>query len=150
MKQVLAGLLLIGGILVYANMTPTATAQNISVPHNNTQPHQKGVVSMSDFSIAPTPYPASVDMALANIQEQGGYQLIHENDLTYVAIALGERSTSGYSIKVDNVQQETDGTYVIHVVEDRPQKAMLLQVITYPTTVITLPQDAQHVTINYL
>ncbi|MED1663918.1 protease complex subunit PrcB family protein [Brevibacillus laterosporus] len=151
MKQVLAGLLLMGGILVfYVNMTPTVTAQDASLHQNTQQSNQKGVVSMSDFSTAPTPYPTSVDLALANIQEQGGYQLIHENDLTYVAIALGERPTSGYSIKVDNVQQETDGTYVIHVVEERPQKTMLLQVITYPTAVITLPQDAQHVTINYL
>ncbi|AKF95218.1 protease complex subunit PrcB family protein [Brevibacillus laterosporus] len=151
MKHVLAGLLLMGGILIsYINTTPTATAQDISLPHNIQQSNQKGVVSMNDFSTAPTPYPTSVDLALADIQEQGGYRLIHENDLTYVAIALGERPTSGYSIKVDKVQQETDGTYVIHVVEERPQKSMLLQVITYPTTVITLPQDTQHVTINYL
>ncbi|MWB93233.1 protease complex subunit PrcB family protein [Flavobacterium sp. GA093] len=54
----------------------------------------------------------------------------------YVILNMGEKSTGGYSIGVEKVE-ETDKNIIITVKEFSPaQDAMTMQVITYPYTVV--------------
>jgi hypothetical protein len=60
------------------------------------------------------------------------------NNSNYVILNMGEKSTGGYSIGVDKVE-ETYKNIIITVKENAPAKdAMLLQVITYPYTVVKI------------
>jgi len=86
------------------------------------------------------PYPSEVQKALNQIRKTGGHQVTAGNEMTYVAISLGERPTGGYLAVLERVEQQADGTWVITVREQKPAAgAMKTQVITYPTLVVALP-----------
>ncbi|GIQ60741.1 protease complex subunit PrcB family protein [Flavobacterium collinsii] len=54
----------------------------------------------------------------------------------YVILNMGEKNTGGYSIGIEKVE-ETDKNIIITVKENNPAAdAMVMQVITYPYTVI--------------
>ncbi|MHC0441664.1 protease complex subunit PrcB family protein [Flavobacterium sp. 3-210] len=54
----------------------------------------------------------------------------------YIILNMGEKSTSGYSIGVEKVE-ETDKNIIITVKENSPAPdAMVMQVISYPYTVV--------------
>lgn len=56
----------------------------------------------------------------------------------YVILNMGEKNTSGYSIGIENVE-ETDKNIIITIKENAPaQDAMLMQVISYPYTVVKI------------
>ncbi|MFH6958781.1 protease complex subunit PrcB family protein [Flavobacterium aquidurense] len=56
----------------------------------------------------------------------------------YVVLNMGEKNTGGYSIAVEKVE-ETDKNIVITVKEVSPAPdAMVIQVITYPYTVVKI------------
>lgn len=56
----------------------------------------------------------------------------------YVILNMGEKNTGGYSIGVDKVE-ETDKNIIITVKENNPAAdAMVMQVITYPYTVVKI------------
>jgi hypothetical protein len=58
------------------------------------------------------------------------------NNSNYVILNMGEKSTGGYSIGVEKVE-ETDKNIIITVKEKSPAPdAMTMQVITYPYTVV--------------
>lgn len=60
------------------------------------------------------------------------------NNSNYVILNMGEKNTGGYSIGVDKVE-ETDKNIIITVKENAPAKdAMVMQVITYPYTVVKI------------
>jgi len=58
------------------------------------------------------------------------------NNSNYVILNMGQKNTGGYSIDVEKVE-ETDSNIIITVKENNPAPdVMLMQVITYPYTVI--------------
>ena len=58
------------------------------------------------------------------------------NNSNYVILNMGQKNTGGYSIDVEKVE-ETDSNIIVTVKENNPAPdAMLMQVITYPYTVI--------------
>ncbi|WP_264524590.1 protease complex subunit PrcB family protein [Flavobacterium sp. N502536] len=58
------------------------------------------------------------------------------NNSNYVILNMGEKNTGGYSIGIEKVE-ETDKNIIITVKENNPAAdAMVIQVITYPYTVI--------------
>ncbi|MCI9845420.1 protease complex subunit PrcB family protein [Flavobacterium pectinovorum] len=60
------------------------------------------------------------------------------NNSNYVILNMGEKNTGGYSIGVEKVE-ETDKNIIITVKENTPaQDAMVMQVITYPYTVLKI------------
>lgn len=60
------------------------------------------------------------------------------NNSNYVILNMGEKSTGGYSIGIDKVE-ETDKNIIITVKEVSPAPdAMAMQVITYPYTVVKI------------
>ncbi|OXG00501.1 protease stability complex PrcB-like protein [Flavobacterium araucananum] len=60
------------------------------------------------------------------------------NNSNYIILNMGEKNTGGYSIGVEKVE-ETDKNIIITVKENNPAPdAMVLQVITYPYTVVKI------------
>lgn len=60
------------------------------------------------------------------------------NNSNYVILNMGEKSTGGYSIGIEKVE-ETDKNIIITVKEVSPAPdAMTMQVITYPYTVVKI------------
>lgn len=58
------------------------------------------------------------------------------NNSNYIILNMGEKNTGGYSIGVEKVE-ETDKNIIITVKEHNPAPdAMVMQVITYPYTVV--------------
>lgn len=58
------------------------------------------------------------------------------NNSNYVILNMGEKNTSGYSIRVEKVE-ETDKNIIITVKENTPSPdAMVMQMISYPYTVV--------------
>ncbi|CAD0007284.1 protease complex subunit PrcB family protein [Flavobacterium chungangense] len=58
------------------------------------------------------------------------------NNSNYVILNMGEKSSGGYSIGVEKVE-ETEKNIIITVKENAPAKdAMVIQVISYPYTVV--------------
>lgn len=57
---------------------------------------------------------------------------------TYVIIALGERSTGGYSVDVQKIEQRGDALHVYAKEAPPPKGAMVIQVISYPFTVVSV------------
>jgi hypothetical protein len=58
------------------------------------------------------------------------------NNSNYVILNMGQKNTGGYSIDVEKVE-ETDSNIIVTVKENTPAPdALLMQVITYPYTVI--------------
>jgi hypothetical protein len=58
------------------------------------------------------------------------------NNSNYIILNMGEKNTGGYSIGVEKVE-ETDKNIIITVKEHNPAAdAMVMQVITYPYTVV--------------
>ncbi|WP_163410374.1 protease complex subunit PrcB family protein [Flavobacterium ajazii] len=66
---------------------------------------------------------------------------INQEDIAnsnYVILNMGQKNTGGYSIGVEKVE-ETDKNIIITVKENNPASdAMLMQVITYPYTVVKI------------
>ena len=71
---------------------------------------------------------------------------ISTNDVqqsNFLILNMGEKPTSGYSITIDNVV-ETDKEIIVKVKELKPEPgAMLMQVITYPYTVVKINSKKQ-------
>lgn len=60
------------------------------------------------------------------------------NNSNYIILNMGQKNTGGYSIGVEKVE-ETDENIIITVKENNPAPdAMLMQVITYPYTVVKI------------
>lgn len=90
------------------------------------------------------PYPTFIQRELDKIRTQGGVKVISDDQNTYVLLALGERRTGGYDIKViDVVQEQADQQPYIKVVakEITPKPGdFVIQVITYPVAVYRMPK----------
>ncbi|WP_232699636.1 protease complex subunit PrcB family protein [Brevibacillus daliensis] len=144
-----------GAFLLITSIFPVNSSTTIDgVPAAVAKTDQaKGVSSMIDYSIANPPYSPKVESALTALEEDGvsGYRVVYdeEKDTTFVAIALGERPTSGYSINVNQVEQAEDGSLTIRVSEQRPQSGMQLQVLTYPTLVLQFPGQVDQVNVLF-
>jgi hypothetical protein len=90
-------------------------------------------------------YPKCVQDKINHIQEKGGTAICHDQEFTYVVLALGERRTGGYRIEVIDAEQQSTHQGEIIVVkakEIKPEPGqMVIQVITYPIAVYRLPRS---------
>lgn len=68
-----------------------------------------------------------------------GHLVFKEGNKKYVAIFLGQRPSSGYSVKVNNAKIRENKTLYISVSEIRPDpRSMDLTVITYPFSIVEI------------
>ena len=94
-------------------------------------------------------YPPIVEQKLAEIRKAGGERIVHDGQYTYILLALGERRTGGYQIKIVDCK-ETAQEIIFTAKEIRPDPgAMVIQVITYPTLVHKLPKTTKSITIKW-
>lgn len=69
------------------------------------------------------------------------YEVIKDDQDTYIVIYMGEKSTGGYDVTVDQVIVTEDG-YSVQVLENQPAKdAMVTMAFTYPLVVIKVESD---------
>lgn len=94
-------------------------------------------------------YPPIVEQKLAEIKRTGGQRIVHDEAYTYVLLALGERRTGGYQIKILD-QTETADEVVLTAKEIKPAPdAMVIQVITYPTLVYRLSKTDKAIKVKW-
>ncbi|HBN86390.1 MAG TPA: hypothetical protein DDZ89_21410 [Clostridiales bacterium] len=89
------------------------------------------ITEMSDL-------PESVLNAIDAGKEKRGYTYFEYEDGFMLVVFMGEKNTGGYGIEVVSVEDNEGRTNVV-VKETTPAKdAMVIQVITYPYTVVTM------------
>ncbi|WP_164491777.1 protease complex subunit PrcB family protein [Staphylospora marina] len=87
--------------------------------------------------------PQAVRDKAAELRQRGskGHEVVIEQTKTYVIISLGERSTAGYRMEIQEVIRRGDRVEV-RVREIKPPKdGFVAQVITVPVIVIELETD---------
>jgi hypothetical protein len=99
-------------------------------------------------------YPEFIQNKLNEIKQKGGVTTVSDEEHTYVLIALGERKTGGYDVKILGAEEKQDpsGSYiVVKAKETRPAPGdMVIQVITYPTAVYKIPKTTLPVKVEWV
>ncbi len=99
-------------------------------------------VALEDSNI-PTDLMKSVEAQKGN----RGYMVWKENNTTLLVIMAGEKSTGGYSIEVESIEDH-EGKNVVTVVETEPAAGdMTIQVITYPYVIVRLQDVGDQFTV---
>jgi len=89
--------------------------------------------------------PQEVQDGLQGKQGGDGLTVVESGGATYVLLSAGEKPTGGYSIEVQNVT-ESAGRIQIHAKVNEPAAGMsVIQMITYPTVIIKLPETGKPV-----
>jgi len=99
-------------------------------------------------------YPLFIQQELEKIKSRGGVSIVHDEEYTYVLLALGERKTGGYEIKVLEVEKkrEANEEYIlVKAKEKRPDPGdMVIQVITYPVSVYQIPKTTLPIRVEWV
>lgn len=81
--------------------------------------------------------PAEVKEKAESIRTKGGETTVHHDGRQFVIIALGERRTGGYQVKVEEIEQRGNEVHV-YAREEGPEPGMMvIQAITYPLAVVS-------------
>lgn len=99
-------------------------------------------------------YPEFIQNKLNQIKQQDGVATVSDEEYTYVILALGERRTGGYDIKILGAEEKKDpsGSFIlVKAKEIRPAPGdMVIQVITYPTAVYKIPKTTLPVKVEWV
>ncbi|WP_202081012.1 protease complex subunit PrcB family protein [Caldalkalibacillus salinus] len=99
-------------------------------------------------------YPGFIQDKLETMKKSGGVDVVSDNQYTYVLLALGERRTGGYDIKVLDVSeaQENGQSYIlVKAKEIAPGPGdIVIQVITYPVAVYRIPKTGLPVRVKWV
>jgi uncharacterized lipoprotein YehR (DUF1307 family) len=94
-----------------------------------------------DFIVEDKPFPSPVAEVLEVVRKTGGVRAVTTQQRTYIIIALGERSTTGYSVKVKSVIKQATHLQVTYIEKKPGPNDVVAQVLTYPYIVISVPQS---------
>jgi len=87
--------------------------------------------------------PNEIKMLLNDEKLNGKISAADVQKSNFVILNMGQKPTGGYGITVDSVE-ETDKEIIVKVKELKPEpEAMLMQVITYPYTVVKINSKKQ-------
>ena len=87
--------------------------------------------------------PNEIKMLLNDEKLKGKISAADVQKSNFVILNMGQKPTGGYGITVDSVE-ETDKEIIIKIKELKPEPgAMLMQVITYPYTVVKINSKKQ-------
>ncbi|WP_139489409.1 protease complex subunit PrcB family protein [Brevibacillus dissolubilis] len=143
MKMMMISLFAVAFVFMGCQALPQADATEKTT--ENTAQQQSNVTDKANapaYELVQAPYPADVDQALEQIRKQGGYKVVPAADQTYVAIGLGQRNKGGFKPVINRVET-ANGVTTVYVSEQKPADgAMTIQVISYPTAVISLPKTS--------
>lgn len=76
------------------------------------------------------------------MQEEGIHRL-DKGDYTYILVSAGEKPTGGYILEVTEVSAGDDIIDVDAKLTSPPKDGFVITVITYPSALIRIPQDAR-------
>lgn len=87
--------------------------------------------------------PNEIKMLLNDEKLKGKISATDVQKSNFVILNMGQKPTGGYGITVDSVE-ETDKEIIVKIKELKPEPgAMLMQVITYPYTVVKINSKKQ-------
>ncbi|MDA8354002.1 MAG: protease complex subunit PrcB family protein [Firmicutes bacterium] len=86
---------------------------------------------------------------MAADSEKLSHREVRSGDRTYLILSLGQRPTGGYAIQVEKVVRKGDTIQVIAEESPPPKGSFNTQVITQPTTVISLETPDEEVQYRY-
>lgn len=138
------------GLLLSAALTLTGI-QPTSTPHPTpTAPSTEEVTAVdAQYEAVAAPYPPAVQDALSKVRKTGGHTIVRAKGKAYVVIGAGKRPTGGYQLVADQVRRTGPHGYTVSVHVKAPAPgAMKIQVISYPTLVIALPDQQAQVTVQ--
>jgi hypothetical protein len=97
-------------------------------------------LSFEQLSIEEAPKPVQDKAAKMQKSPQSSFDVVYEQNRSYIIIALGERNTGGYRIEVERVVKQGNRV-TVHAKEIAPPKdRFVAQVITYPLAVVVVDQ----------
>lgn len=133
--------LLLAASLIFAGNQPTP----IHHPTPSVTVTKEGVGEVVPYEAVAAPYPPAVVDALAKVRKSGGHTVVRADGKAYVVIGAGQRPTGGYRLVADQVKRNGAHGFTVQVRVQAPAPgSMKIQVISYPTLVIALPdQQAQ-------
>lgn len=150
MKKVLAVMLaLVLSLTLLAGCTNEISSTDDNLKGNDTQSEEttsenggnKGfTVNKIDFKTVTdvSDLPESVQNTVESLKTHRGYTYFEYEDGYMLVVFMGEKNTGGYGIEVISVEDNEGRTNVV-VKETSPAKdAMVITVITYPYTVVTM------------
>ncbi|MFD2371945.1 protease complex subunit PrcB family protein [Brevibacillus sp. GCM10020057] len=138
------------GLLLTAVLTLTGV-QPASTPHPTpTAPSTEESTSVdAQYEAVAAPYPPAVQEALNKVRKNGGHTIVRAKGKSYVVIGAGQRPTGGYQLVADQVKRTGPHGYTVSVHVKAPTPgSMNIQVISYPTLVIALPDQQARVTVQ--
>lgn len=138
------------GLLLSAALTLTGF-QPLSTPHPTPTAAVTEEVPAADnlYEAVAAPYPPAVQDALGKVRKSGGYTIVRAKGKSYVVIGAGQRPTGGYQLVADQVKRTGPHGYTVSVHVKAPAPgSMKIQVISYPTLVIALPDQQAQVTVQ--
>ncbi|MDR7314159.1 protease complex subunit PrcB family protein [Brevibacillus nitrificans] len=134
---------MIPGLLLSTALTLTGI-QPSPTPHPTPT-----ATSAEGYEPVAAPYPPAVQSALSKVRKSGGHTIVRANGKSYVVIGAGQRPTGGYQLVADQVKRTGPHGFTVSVHVKAPAPgSMKIQVISYPTLVIALPDQQAQVTVQ--
>ncbi|SFJ76638.1 protease complex subunit PrcB family protein [Brevibacillus centrosporus] len=134
---------MIPGLLLSAALTLTGI-QPSPTPHPT-----PSATYAEGYEPVAAPYPPAVQSALSKVRKSGGHTIVRANGKSYVVIGAGQRPTGGYQLVADQVKRTGPHGFTVSVHMKAPAPgSMKIQVISYPTLVIALPDQQAQVTVQ--
>jgi len=138
------------GLLLTAALALTGV-QPISTPHPTptAASTEEATAAAPHYEAVAAPYPPAVQDALSKVRKNGGHTIIRSKGKSYVVIGAGQRPTGGYQLVADQVKRTGPHGFIVSVHVKAPAPgSMKIQVISYPTLVIALPDQQAQVTVQ--
>ncbi|RNB89159.1 protease complex subunit PrcB family protein [Brevibacillus nitrificans] len=142
---------MIPGLLLSAALTLTGIQPSSPTPHPTPTATSAEEVKTVNAQYEPVaaPYPPAVQSALSKVRKSGGHTIVRANGKSYVVIGAGQRPTGGYQLVADQVKRTGPHGFTVSVHVKAPAPgSMKIQVISYPTLVIALPDQQAQVTVQ--
>jgi len=144
MSSIMPALLLIGFLTLPFNL-----AMPLSHPTPNAADTEVIAPGQAAWETVASPYPPEVRKALKKVRKSGGYTVVRANGKSYVVIGAGKRPTGGYRLVAEQVRKTGAHQYRLQVRVKAPAPgAFNTQAISYPTLVVSLPDQRAKVRVN--
>ncbi|BAH43257.1 hypothetical protein BBR47_22800 [Brevibacillus brevis NBRC 100599] len=109
---------------------------------------KEAVQANAGYEAVAAPYPPAVQEALKTVRKNGGHTIVRANGKSYVVVGAGQRPTGGYRLVTDQVKRTGPHDFAVQVRVQAPAPgSMKIQVISYPTLVIALPDQQAKVSV---
>ncbi|WP_312108849.1 protease complex subunit PrcB family protein [Brevibacillus reuszeri] len=141
----------IPSLLLAATLTLTGTQALPTLHPTASAPATEEVVQSDvQYEAVAAPYPPAVQTALTKVRKSGGHTIVRANGKAYVVISAGQKPTGGYRIVTDQIKKTGAHGYTVRAHLQTPAPgSMKIQVISYPTLVIALPDQQAKVNVQF-